>query len=140
MRAATIAPLLLLVAGVLLVADAVRRGAATLSLVVIVPVVSGSSSEFVLGVVALIAGIFLLPWLAWREQGAPDPGPGPADPGESPNPGATGGTGGLILVGPVPIFFGSWRRGSRRTRLWLALVGGVAFALLVVALVAVALR
>lgn len=117
-------------AGVALVADAVLHGRAALSLVVIVPVVSGSSAEFFLGVVLLVTGVFLLPLSLW-ELGEEEPAP----PSELPPPPASSGAGGLVLVGPVPIFFGSWRNVSRRTRWLVALVGALLLGLLVVGLV-----
>ena len=107
--------LLLFFGGLVLVADAVRRGSASLSLILIVPVISGSSAEFVLGAIALFAGILALfvsftgPWEVV-----------PAGPTEG---GGSGGSGGVVLIGPIPIFFGSARPASRRTVLRWTLLG-----------------
>lgn len=114
-------------AGIVLVVLAVIDGRATVSLVVIVPVVTGASGEFLLGVVLIVVGMFALPWALAEEREEDRPLPTPeAQPGSSPA------SGGLVLVGPVPIFFGSWRGVSRRTRWIVALVGTVVLALFVI--------
>lgn len=120
-----------LISGAALVVLSVVAGRATVSLVVIVPVVSGSSGEFLLGVVLLIAGLFSLPWAFMDTATEASPPSASRGPPESSN-GSGGGTGGLVLVGPVPIFFGSWRGVSRRTRWIVALVGAAVLALFVV--------
>ena len=118
MRWVSLVPIGLLVAGAVAIADAVVRGGASLLVVVVLPVVTGSSTEFLLGVVLLFGGFLSLPWL-FAEAGLPptEPASGAASP-------STGG-GGLVLIGPVPIFFGGWRTVSRRTRWWVALAGAV---------------
>jgi uncharacterized protein (TIGR00304 family) len=108
-------PLVVLGAGVALVIDSVVSGRAAVSLLVIVPVVSGASGEFLLGVLLIVVGLILVP-LGW--SGTSDP----AAPGAGSEGGASS-SGGIILIGPIPILFGSWRSVSRRTRVWLALVG-----------------
>lgn len=130
MRPAGFGALAALVAGAGLVVDAVLHGRASLALVVIVPVFSGSSVEFLVGVLLLVVGFFLLP-LAWFE---PSEGEAFSLPREAPQPpppssGAAGG--GLVLVGPVPIFFGAWKNVSRRVRLFAALSGAALLVLLV---------
>lgn len=134
MRIASLAAVAVLLAGVVLVVDAVAHGRALVSLVLFVPVVSGASGEFLLGVVLLVAGIFLLPLTLW-EPGEAEP----LRPGESvapePGPSSRSGAGGLLLVGPVPVFFGSWRGVSRRTRWVVALVGALILGLLVLGFV-----
>jgi len=131
MRALALVPIVLLGAGAALVVASVLGGGATVSLVVIVPVVSGRSVEFLLGFAALGAGFLCLPLLfgAGPEEAAAMP----SATAPSPTPSAgTSSAGGLVLVGPVPIFFGSWRNVSARTRWWVALAGA---AILVVFLV-----
>ena len=93
---------------------------------------SGGSAEFLLGVVALVAGFLLVPLLSWGDTGieepeASEPLTSPAAPSS-----ASATTGGLVLVGPVPIFFGSWRNVSTRTRLWVAIAGALVLVLFVV--------
>ena len=68
MRSLGLLGVVLLGVGVALIADTVLRGGATVSLVLIIPVVSGGSAEFLLGVVALVAGFLLLPFLAWGDR------------------------------------------------------------------------
>lgn len=124
-----VVPVLLLLGGGLLVTLALLRGGAQLALFVVVPVIFGGSLEFVVGVLLLVIGMFCLPMaLEWEVD--TDPVASTAPPGSN-----TGGAGGLVLLGPVPIFLGSWSNVSRRTRLWVALFGAAAFALAVGALV-----
>ena len=127
MRGTQFASIALWVAAFALLADSVRRGEAHVSLVVIVPVISGQSGEFLLGILLLVAGFLTLPWLLFETQGPED---FPEERAEGPSPPVrrgpnTVGGGGLLLIGPVPILFGGWRHVSRRTRWWLALAGGV---------------
>ncbi len=124
----------LLVAGVALVALSVIQGGATVYLVVIVPVLSGSSLVFLLGVVLLICGFvaLLFAFAAGGAEGAL------ALQSEDSTPGAVpsgGGVGGVVLIGPVPIVFGSWRGISRRARWALALLGAVLLIAVVLATV-----
>jgi uncharacterized membrane protein len=130
-----LAPGLLLLGGIGAIAEAVATGQARLYLVVIVPVVSGSSPLLALGVVALLAGLLALPF-AFGAEAPPrslPTAPRAAPPGAPPAPREA--MGGVVIVGPFPIFFGGWRRPSRRAY-WLAVVVGVAA---LVVLVAVAL-
>ncbi len=124
-------PVVLLTAGVGLVADAVVRGGASVALVAIVPVVSGSSAEFLVGVVLLLVGFLTLP-LAFVPlfEDEPTPSGGATTAHEAPNEEV----GGLLLVGPVPVYFGAWKDVSRRTKALTALLGAVLLALLVWAL------
>jgi uncharacterized membrane protein len=124
-----IAPALLLVGGGL-VAYSVLNGTAHLYLLVVIPVVSGGSVGFLLGVLMLALGILLLPWslLGPAEATTSEPrarGPAGSAPGET--------SGGVILVGPIPFFFGSWR-GPSRTRYLAAVAAGVVLLVVVVAL------
>ena len=120
MRLAIIAAAALWIAGLALVVLAIVRGDATVSLVLIVPVVSGSSVDFLLGVALVIAGFVALFWVAVAGGLEWDRVPAEATP--APESGSSG-AGGLLLIGPVPIVFGSWRGISRRARWLLALLG-----------------
>lgn len=126
MRYALVGSVAALVAGVALIAWSIVEQGASLYLVVFVPVVSGSSLSFLLGVALLLVGFFTLPWAldARGEAAVPAPSPPAAAP-SSPEP--SGGVGGVVLLGPVPIVFGSWKGVSRRTRWWLALGGAIVF-------------
>ena len=129
MRAATLVPVALLGLGVALVAEAVASGGATLSLVVVFPVVSGRSPEFLLGVVALVLGI----GSAFVVGASPSPSGGAVRPSGEADALESGQEGGFLLIGPVPILFGSFRSISRRAYWALVLLGaaGVAAVLFV---------
>ncbi len=127
MRAASLVPIGLIVVGLALVALAVADGGASLALVVVLPVLYGRSLEFVAGVLLFVAGLFALP-LAFGPVA-----PVEAEPEEDASP-SSGGSGGLVLIGPVPILWGSWKGVSPRTRVLLAVVGGAILAAAVVLL------
>jgi len=116
--------------GVLLVALSIAEGGASVSLVVIVPVISGSSLTFLVGVALLIAGF--VSFLFAVTEGMPSEEtpslPGNASPADN-----SGGAGGFVLIGPVPIVFGSWRGIARRTRWWLAFLGAALLIAFVIA-------
>jgi len=114
----------LFVAGVAMVALSVALGEASVALIVIIPVVSGSSVTFLAGVVLLLAGFVAL---AFAFSGGWEEAPGPLARERTPASHAarSGGAGGFVLIGPVPIVFGSWRGVSRKVRALLALVGAV---------------
>lgn len=123
-------PILLLGGGIALVVHAVLAGRAAVALLVIVPVVYGASVELLLGIVLLFAGILTLPLLLVPPLGSETPPPLP-EPRERP---AEGGGGALVLLGPVPLFFGSWRRAPTWVR-WAAAGFGIALTALAVVVV-----
>lgn len=122
----------ILAAGIALVAWSVAEGGAAVDLVVFVPVVSGSSLAFLAGVLLLIVGFFSLPFTLAAGEYSPSDASGPEGPPSSP-PTPSGGLGGFVLIGPVPILFGTWKGVSRRARWLLALVGAVLLTLAIVA-------
>jgi uncharacterized membrane protein len=132
MRLLLLAAVATWVAGIALIAWSILEKSASVALLVIFPVVSGSSASFLLGVALLIGGFLLLPLALAYDGVEPAPSLGSTDT-ELPAPRSAGSAGGFVLVGPVPIVFGSWKGVSRRTRWLLALAGTV---LLIVALVA----
>ena len=117
----------LIVLGAVLVAAAVATGAAHLDLVVIIPVfVGGASALFVGGVLALFLGVMLLPLAFGAEWARPEESlTGPRVPSSS--------VGGVVLIGPFPIFLGAWRHPRRRT-FWLAVSVGAALVLAAIVL------
>jgi uncharacterized protein (TIGR00304 family) len=124
----------LIVAGVALIALSVAQGGASVALIVIIPVVSGSSVTFLAGVALFVAGFFALLFAfsgGW-EEAPPLPSAGTAEPA---TPTRSGAAGGFVLIGPVPIVFGSWRGVSRRVRGMLALLGAVLLIVVVLAFV-----
>ncbi|MGP8071515.1 MAG: TIGR00304 family membrane protein [Thermoplasmata archaeon] len=128
MRASAIVPCLLLLAGAGLLVDAVLQGGASVALVVVVPVVFGGSVEFFLGVLLLFLGLVTLPWALGLSFDVETEESSTALRDRAPS----AEVGGLILIGPVPIFFGRWRSVSRRTRLAVAALGGALVLLLVI--------
>jgi uncharacterized membrane protein len=118
----------LIILGVVLVVAAVATGSAHLVLVVILPVfVGGASLLFLGGIAAIFVGLLLLP-LAFGGAFELDRSDDPPAGGE-----ATSSAGGLVLLGPIPIFFGAWKSPSQRT-VWIAVAVGAALLLLAVAL------
>jgi uncharacterized membrane protein len=117
----------LLLLGAILIAAALATGGAQFELIVIVPVfVGGASALFLGGVAALLVGFFLLP-LTFGATFALEPtGPEAADGSPAPR------SGGVILIGPLPLFFGAWKSPSR-VSWWIA--AGVGAAMVVAVLV-----
>jgi uncharacterized membrane protein len=126
MRASAYLAPVLIASGVSVVAASVLLGAARVAVVVVIPVVYGGSALFLIGVLLLIAGIFTLPFsFEGPSAGSDDPPPV--------------GSGGLVLIGPVPLFWGSARGVSRRVRIAAAIAGAVLL-VVVIALVVVRIR
>jgi uncharacterized protein (TIGR00304 family) len=103
---------MLLIGGASMVAASVATGEADLALVVIFPVVSGSGGLFLLGVALIVSGLLLgfvlitmqqseTTGYRQKEGGSSDTGPRPVETGTR--------YGGVVLLGPVPIAFGSDR-------------------------------
>ncbi len=114
-----------IVTGIALVVASVLQGTAQASIVLIVPVLSGSSPEFVLGTLLTVVGVIgLLLSAAGVEVNV--------DGDRS----AATRSGGLILIGPVPIFFGAWARSGRRAAWRWVAAGLIATAILVLIVVA----
>ena len=100
-----------IVAGIALIAIAVATGEADVSLFVIVPVFSGSSIVFLLAILLIISSFvvgFVL--MAMEREGSEEEIQTGSD-------GASKGTlrpkmqyGGVVLLGPIPIAFGSDKR------------------------------
>jgi uncharacterized membrane protein len=123
MRAASWVAPVLFVAGGLSIAVAIGDGGAHAALVVAVPVLYGDSPLFLLGVLLLVAGIVSLPWAF--------------DSVTRDRPGAVeSGTGGVVVLGPIPVFWGNAVGASRRLRIALSVAGAVALVVTILALVA----
>jgi len=114
--------------GVVLVVAAVATGGAHLVLVVVIPVfVGGTSPLFLGGIVAVFAGLLLLP-LTFGGTFELDRSESEPTEGEESTR-----AGGLVLVGPFPIFFGKWKNPTPRT-VWIAVAVGAALLVLAFAL------
>lgn len=119
----------LLALGVGLVVAALATGEAHFALVLIVPVIYGGSSALLIaGVVSTLLGIFALGLGVAEPMEVRSPKPLRTELGAPPS-----GAGGLVLVGPFPIFFGNWKNVSRATKYLAALAGAIALAALVLA-------
>ena len=102
-------PILLFAAGVTLIGTAVAAGEAEVSLLLVFPVFSGSSGMFVLGTVLIllsfVVGFALLAMGQVEAARLDGRGLSSLDRGEDDSRSTR--YGGVVLVGPVPIAFGS---------------------------------
>jgi len=102
--------LALLIGGIAALAWALLSGEAEIALVLIFPVIYGAGGIAALGILMLFAGLVLLSlslsFAASREESAGQRCAGPEERREF---------GGVVLIGPIPIVFGSARalKGSR---------------------------
>ncbi len=98
-----------LIGGIALLAYSASTGATEAGFFFIVPVVIGSGLEAFAGTLLIIAGLFLgMAHLATAYAPAPaEPAP-TAEPPEAAGPPVK--TGGVVLLGPIPIVFGSDRK------------------------------
>jgi uncharacterized protein (TIGR00304 family) len=96
-------------AGCLFIGYAVATGEAEVSLVIIFPVFSGSGALFLLGIVLIIASFFVgFALLAMGPTGRfPEDVPPPAHLRPLEERRRTTKYGGVVLIGPIPIAFGS---------------------------------
>ena len=120
-------PAILFACGVLLIAAAVAAGEAEVSLVVIFPVFTGSSWMFVSGVLFIITGFvaFFLTMFGVVARGTSGAEPEPIEGDLKEQTGTH--YGGLVLIGPVPIVFGS----DRKTAMIMLTIGIVLVAVFV---------
>lgn len=114
----------LVLVGLALLAYALRTGGARLYLLVIVPVITGTAPFFFLAVACLVVGVLFLP-LAFVAPGPPELVASPAGSAPATPAADSERSGGLILIGPVPLFFGAWRRNPPISYRWAVLVGVV---------------
>jgi uncharacterized membrane protein len=118
---AAVAALALACAGALAIGASVASGATHVYLLVIVPVLAGASALFLVGVLFAVMALvlFAISIGNWEESKAE---PETAARG-APTEGSS--TGGFLLIGPVPIFFGAARSLDDRYY-WIAVAAGVA--------------
>jgi uncharacterized protein (TIGR00304 family) len=133
MRPIAFVPIGLLAAGLSLVVVSVANGEADVSLVVIFPVISGSGFLFLIGVALVVMGIlsgFML--IVASTQGStldPDDSSWSDAGGRAGEKGSK--YGGVVLIGPVPIVFGS---DARIAYVMLAVAVGIVILVLALAL------
>jgi len=130
MRARFWIPVALFLAGVAAIIAAAATGEVDVQLLVIFPVISGSSWLFILGV-ALIIGSFVVGFLLVASVFSEYEPVEPQIPSEprvagSKTPARKTGYGGVVLIGPVPIVFGS----DRRVTMAMLIVAVVLFAII----------
>ena len=123
-------PIGMFLAGALVVAYAVATGQAEVSLVVIVPVFSGSSGVFLLGILLMVGSFFL--GFAVLATAPPEPAEVAATQSAQKSTQQTRREtkyGGVVLIGPIPIAFGS-NKNIARLMLVIGLVLAIAFVVL----------
>jgi len=106
-------PVGLFVGGIVLIAAAVVSGDAEVSLLVVFPVFSGSSPLFLLGTLLIVLSFivgFLMLALGQMQVAAGGNWPIGNAPGTPTSGSPRREYGGVVLVGPVPIAFGSDRK------------------------------
>ena len=116
--------LALLIAGVALIAASVATGQGQVYLLLFIPVYVGTSALGMLGILVVFLGVFLASLgSAWRGLPAPTV---PASESVSPDSVAPPATtvplaryGGVIMLGPIPIVFGS----DARIAKWMMVLG-----------------
>jgi uncharacterized protein (TIGR00304 family) len=127
----TLAGLVAVLAGIALIVTSVATGGTRVYLVVVIPVLAGASVGFLVGVALLIAGFVGIAFGgAMRMATAP---PDEERPESAPEA-ARARSGGVVLIGPIPIFYGDARQIGDRYY-WLALGAGIALFTAVIALV-----
>jgi len=122
MRGARLAAWMALLAGVASLAYAGLRGDLDVYLLVVVPVVTGTGAWAGMGMLVVVAGLAGLAWTSSTLGSPPRPGTGGASP-QRPEQQTREETktrgGGVILIGPIPIAWGS----DRSTTRWLVVAG-----------------
>ena len=118
-------PIAVFLGGVACIAAAVATGEAEVDLVVIFPVFSGSSGLFLLGTVLIILS-FLIGFAMLASSRGEIVAEAPTDRTQQPAVERKSHYGGVVLIGPVPIAFGS----DKRTAIVMLILGiAVAIAL-----------
>lgn len=108
MKARMWIPMVIFLAGVATIAYSVATGEARVSLVVIFPVFTGSSGLFLLGILLIVLSFFVgFGMLAMEPTTTGTDGP-PTDQADMPQRTRQRTRyGGVVLIGPIPIAFGS---------------------------------
>ena len=131
MRPVVWLPVLVFAAGLACIAVAVAEGEAEVSLLLIFPVFSGSSALFMLGTLLIVLSFFV--GFAMLAMGQKELGRFQRElgqPVEQRQPQKETKYGGVVLVGPVPIAFG-----SDRTTAVIMLIIGIVLAIVVLGLI-----
>ena len=101
-------PIAVFVSGIACIAAAVAGGEADAHLFLIFPVFSGSSWPFILGTLLIVLSFFVgFAMVAIGGMDADQPQPGSVEPRSPATAQRKTTYGGVVLVGPIPIVFGS---------------------------------
>ena len=124
------------IAGVAALILALLQNEATLSLFVIFPVVTATGAWAFLGILLMIASVFVF-FFTWTPTMATEripATPGSTSPPPAPSVAASGRRwGGVVFLGPIPVVFGS----DQKVTQWMLILGVVLFvALLVLTIIA----
>ncbi len=123
----------LFIVGAVVLAVGVLQGEATLSLFLIFPVVTATGAWGFLGILLMIAGVFLF-FLTWSWVPEPVYEARPTAPPVPQSSSAAAPSeprrrwGGVVFLGPIPVVFGS----DQKVAKWMLLVGVLLFVALVV--------
>ncbi len=127
-------------AGIILLAAAVLRGELTFALFVVFPVFFGTGPFALFGIMSLFAGIFLLFFaFATRSDESAPPHANEAKPFQPPREEPRARAGGVILIGPIPIVFGT-DAGMTKAMLILAIILTAIMALAFIAFLFLGMR
>ena len=135
MRARLWIPIAMFVAGMALIATAVATGEADMSLVIVFPVFSGSSLLFLLATLLVISSFivgFVL--MAMDHERTEERVEAASEGMSSGAPRSRAEYGGVVLLGPIPIAFGS----NKRVALIMLVVGVILAIVVLVVLLAYA--
>lgn len=120
-------PIAVFLGGIVCIAAAVGIGEAEVDLVLVFPVFSGSSPLFLLGIALIVLSFFVgFAMLAMAKSELDHHLTGPGT-GERPAPSRKTSYGGVVLIGPVPIAFGS----DKKIAVTMLIIGIAAFIVLV---------
>ena len=134
--------LALLVLGVALIAASVATGEGQLYLILFIPVFTSSGLFGLLGVVAVFAGLFVAMASAVLSPIGVRTEPESREPDRPTNPPAAAEAstrrkfGGVVMIGPIPVVFGS----DRGITQWMIVLGFVLLILTIVAWLVLSLR
>lgn len=113
-------PTIILVSGISCIVAAAVGGEADVRLFLIFPVISGSSWLFLLGTLLIVLSFFVgFAMIAVGGTGDDQPHPGSVDPRSSATTRKETTYGGVVMVGPIPIAFGS----SKNMAIFMLMVG-----------------
>lgn len=130
MRPLRILAFLIILAGVVLLAYDVAVGDMQVALLLIVPVVYGSSVLGILTIGLIIGGIFVAMVDPFLAAGIEEPQGVPSNEEGRPETEKRTEFGGVVFIGPIPILFGS----TRKMTVFVAVLAAIVLAIMVLLL------